>query len=118
MPKSLLALLATSSNIRGTHCLKLRFMVNPANKLSEKPFFTKLGFFTKKGYVVYLSWALIFDYIFVLLVGKDKLAVLLFGMPYTVTILLFYHLIFLGGRYIFSKIKSLFGIDDIELELC
>jgi hypothetical protein len=85
-------------------------MVNPAKK-SDKPFFTKLGFFTKKGYVVYLSYFVILDYIYVLIYGKDKLQVLLFGMPYTVTSLVIYHIIFLGGLYIFSKIKSLFGID-------
>ncbi|MHA2289975.1 MAG: hypothetical protein ACXABG_14415, partial [Promethearchaeota archaeon] len=78
---------------------------------SEKPFFTKLHFFTKKGYVVYLSYFLFLDYFFVLLVGNDKLEVLLFGLPYTVTVMVFYHITFFGGLYIFSKINSLFGID-------
>jgi hypothetical protein len=71
----------------------------------------KLGFFTKKGYVLYLSYFLILDYIYVLMVGKDKLQVLQFGMPYTITSLVIYHIIFLGGLYTFSKINSFFGID-------
>ncbi|MFX0181909.1 MAG: hypothetical protein ACFE95_02405 [Candidatus Hodarchaeota archaeon] len=86
-------------------------MGNSAYKLSDKPLFTKLGFFTKNGYVVSLSFVVIIDYIYVMIFGKDKLQILLFGMPYTITILVFYHLIFIGGLYIFSKIKSLFGID-------
>lgn len=86
-------------------------MVKPANNLSDKPFFTKLGFFTKKGYVVFLSYYLFIDSIYGLIFGKDKLAVLLFGLPYIVGMLVFYHIILIGGLYIFSKIKSLFGID-------
>ncbi|MFX0152398.1 MAG: hypothetical protein ACFFAJ_16545 [Candidatus Hodarchaeota archaeon] len=86
-------------------------MGNSAYKLPDKPFFTKLGFFTKKGYAVSLSFVVIIDYIYVLIIGKDKLKILLFGMPYTVFILVFYHLIFIGGLFIFSKIKSLLGID-------
>ena len=71
----------------------------------------KLGFFTKKGYVVYLSYFLFIDYIYVLIYAKDKLEILLFGMPYTATSLVIFHIIFIGGLYNFSKIKSLFGID-------
>jgi hypothetical protein len=86
-------------------------MINPRNKSSEKPFFTKVGFFTIKGYAIYLSWVLFVDYIYVLIFGNDKIQILLFGLPFTVTVLIIYHLTFIGGRYIFSKIKSLFGID-------
>ncbi|MHA1967017.1 MAG: hypothetical protein ACW964_04360 [Candidatus Hodarchaeales archaeon] len=100
-------------------------MVKPVNEseksLSNRPFFTKLGFFTKKGYVIYVFWALILDYIYVLIYAKDKLEVLQFGMPYTATILVIFHIIFIGGLYIISKIKSLFGIDltanEQELDL-
>ncbi|MHA2298104.1 MAG: hypothetical protein ACXAEU_09580 [Candidatus Hodarchaeales archaeon] len=86
-------------------------MVNPANNLSDKPFFTKLGFFTKKGYIFFIFFTLIYDNIYVLIFGKDKLQVILFAIPYIVGMLVIYNIIFFGGRYIFSKIKSLFGID-------
>jgi hypothetical protein len=89
----------------------LRDNVNPVNNLFAKPFFTKLGFFSKKGYIVYSSYFLVFDYVYLLTFGKDKLQVMLFGMPVTVMLFVFYNLIFIGGLYIFSKIKSLFGID-------
>ncbi|MHA1967019.1 MAG: hypothetical protein ACW964_04370 [Candidatus Hodarchaeales archaeon] len=90
-------------------------MVKPANKseksLSNKPFFMKLGFFTKKGAIFFLIFTLIYDNIYVLIFGKDKLAVLLFATPYIVTMVVSYILIFIGKSYIFSKIKSFFGID-------
>ncbi|MHA2224842.1 MAG: hypothetical protein ACXAC8_06540 [Candidatus Hodarchaeales archaeon] len=86
-------------------------MVNSANKLSDKPFFTKLGFFTKKGYIFFFSFILIYDNIYVLIFGKDKLQIILFAIPYIVTMIISYQLIFIGGNYIISKIKSLFGID-------
>ncbi|UCG00360.1 MAG: hypothetical protein JSW11_11995 [Candidatus Heimdallarchaeota archaeon] len=37
--------------------------------------------------------------------------IILFAIPYIVTLIVAYVLIFIGGRYIFSKINSLFGID-------
>ncbi len=86
-------------------------MDNSAKNLSDQPFFTKLGFFTKKGYVFILLYTLIIDNIYVLIFGKDKLAVILFALPYIVGTLALYQIAFIGGHYIFSKIKSLFGID-------
>jgi len=88
-------------------------MAKPVYDLSEKPFFLKLGFFSKKAYVIYLSYYLFLDYIFVLIFGENKLQVIQFGIPYSLTILVFFHIIFFGGLYIFSKIESLFGIDFI-----
>ncbi|MHA2224852.1 MAG: hypothetical protein ACXAC8_06590 [Candidatus Hodarchaeales archaeon] len=91
-------------------------MVNPENKLSDKPFFTKLGFFTKKGYVFILIFTLNIDNIYVLIFGTDKLAVILFAIPYNVGTLGLYQLTFFGGHYICSKIKTFFGIDFTSSE--
>jgi hypothetical protein len=74
----------------------------------------KLGFFTKKGYIIYLFYNLFVDYIYVLVFGKEKLEILIFGLPYTITVFIFFHIVFIGGFYLLSKVKSLFGIDFLD----
>ncbi|MHA2394867.1 MAG: hypothetical protein ACXAEX_23305, partial [Promethearchaeota archaeon] len=86
-------------------------MVTSAQNLSDKPYFVRLGFFTKKGYIFFCFFSLIYDNIYVLIFGGDKLQIILFALPYIGMIFVSYNLIFIGGRYIFSKVKSLFGID-------
>ncbi|MHA2227251.1 MAG: hypothetical protein ACXAC8_18690 [Candidatus Hodarchaeales archaeon] len=86
-------------------------MVNPTNDLSNKPLYTKLGFFTTKGYIFSLFFMIIYDNSYVLIFGKDKIQVIQFALPYVIGLFIAHTLIFFGGRYIFSKIKSLFGID-------
>jgi hypothetical protein len=86
-------------------------MENSSSISSEKPLFTKLGLFTKRSYVVYLSFYLIIDYIYVLIFAKDKLRVLQFGIPISIAIFFFFNIFFFGGLYFFSKIKNLLGID-------
>ena len=92
-------------------------MENSKNNWFERPLFTKLGFFTKKGYIVYSIYYLVIDYIFVLYFGIDKQKILLFGLPYTITSISLYNIAFFGGLYLLSKINDLFGIDFSDSQI-
>ncbi len=54
---------------------------------------------------------MIYDYLYVLIFGNDFSQILIFGLPYTVITLIYIHLAFIGGHYLFYKIKTLFGIN-------
>jgi len=92
-------------------------MENSKTNGFERPLFTKLGFFTKKGYIIYSIYYLLIDYIFVLYFGIDKQKILLFGIPYTITSVLLYNIAFFGGLYLLSKINDLFGIDFSDSQI-
>ncbi|MHA2106014.1 MAG: hypothetical protein ACW981_21510 [Candidatus Hodarchaeales archaeon] len=85
-------------------------MVNQSNNLSDAPLFIKLGFFTKKGYIIFIIFTLVYDYLYLLIFAKDVSQILIFSLPYTVIAFIYIHLAFIGSQYIFYKIKSLFGI--------
>ena len=92
-------------------------MISSSIKNPNPPLFTKLGFFTKKGYIVFISFTLIYDYLYVLIFGNNFSQILIFGLPYTVITLIYIHLAFIGGHYIFYKIKTLFGIKFIKKDI-